>query len=175
MLSVGENISARTAQLSGGSLDGLGLEVGQPCRLGANKAMIGPVRLDLSHSMTWEQKLHYDGHAPHTGHAPCSAEVADYYGERIKALAPAALAPRHIDPETILKLGYAKSAAAAARRLIGLGMGLTPAGDDIVLGALVAARHLTADAALVSALEDAIAARAQTTSALSRQMLVDAL
>jgi hypothetical protein len=169
VLSVGENINPRAAELFGSSLDGLGLDVGQPCHFNAELAIIGPVRLDLSRSSVWTQKLHRDWRMP------CTNAMALYYRENIGRLAPGAVSPRHIDPERVRQLGYASSADAAARGLIGLGMGLTPAGDDIVLGALVAARHLVADDALASTLEDTICARAQTTSALSCQMLTDAL
>ncbi len=65
-------------------------------------------------------------------------------------------------------------AFAAAERLIGLGPGLTPAGDDALAGFLLAATHLcpTSQGPLLTALADHVRVRASAgTTALSATLL----
>ncbi len=63
-------------------------------------------------------------------------------------------------------------AVAAAQPLLGLGPGLTPAGDDMLVGMLAAVRHLAADGDVAGAWGSEIAARAgEGTTSLSATLL----
>ncbi|GAA4940604.1 hypothetical protein GCM10023224_22890 [Streptomonospora halophila] len=62
------------------------------------------------------------------------------------------------------------AAEEACRRLVGLGPGLTPSGDDLLCGYLLAARHLGAPAA-ADALAAAVRRAAPATTALSADLL----
>ncbi len=113
-------------------------------------------------------------------HRACAAELAARQGGcelRIEALG------RDSAPATVLAArlrGAARSLAAAARgpplplrqavaALVGLGPGLTPAGDDFLCGFLAAAR--AADPALLSALHEAAEASLGRTGTLSAFLL----
>jgi hypothetical protein len=65
--------------------------------------------------------------------------------------------------------------AAVAGELIGLGRGLTPAGDDMLLGFLAAVNHVSPDRAFVRALGEAVSASLGATTDLSAQALKNAL
>jgi hypothetical protein len=65
--------------------------------------------------------------------------------------------------------------AAVAGKLIGLGRGLTPAGDDMLLGFLAVVNHVSPDRAFVRALCDAVSASLGATTDLSAQALKNAL
>ena len=73
----------------------------------------------------------------------------------------------------------ARTVVAALRSLVGLGDGLTPAGDDFIVGYLAAlssrAYHERGLAALLRALAVPVAQLSRHTHAISRQMLLDAL
>jgi len=59
--------------------------------------------------------------------------------------------------------------------LLGLGPGLTPAGDDLICGALAAANHLLPSPLLASELAAAVRQQLARTTAISQQMLSDAI
>jgi uncharacterized protein DUF2877 len=75
--------------------------------------------------------------------------------------------------------GDTDAAVSALSALIGLGPGLTPAGDDFIVGYLAAlwsrSRCEPGIAALLSALAAPLARLSQRTNVISRQMLLDAL
>jgi len=58
---------------------------------------------------------------------------------------------------------------------IGLGPGLTPAGDDVLLGYLAADNHLGRDPAWTEAMHEAVRANLGRTTRLSAQLLKNAL
>ncbi|MDR1014533.1 MAG: DUF2877 domain-containing protein [Coriobacteriales bacterium] len=62
-----------------------------------------------------------------------------------------------------------------ATRLIGLGPGLTPAGDDVLLGYLAMDAHVGHDPAWTQAMHAAVAGGLARTTTLSRQLLQNAL
>ena len=64
---------------------------------------------------------------------------------------------------------------AEARNLIGLGQGLTPAGDDILVGFLAMANHAPGNRAFLSALHEAVAHSLCKTVDISAQALANAL
>ena len=59
--------------------------------------------------------------------------------------------------------------------LIGLGPGLTPSGDDMILGFLAAINHFTDDEAYLNRLHNVVAAALGATTELSAQILKNAL
>ncbi len=73
----------------------------------------------------------------------------------------------------------AGAVVSAISALVGLGTGLTPAGDDFIVGYLAAlwsrAHHESGMAALLSALAVPVGQLSLGTNAISRQMLLDAL
>ena len=75
--------------------------------------------------------------------------------------------------------GDAGAAVSAMRVLVGLGAGLTPAGDDFIVGYLAAlwsrSRREPGIAALLNALAVPVGQLSLCTNAISRQMLLDAL
>jgi len=62
-----------------------------------------------------------------------------------------------------------------ARNLVGLGQGLTPAGDDMLLGFLAIANHAPGNGEFVSKLHGAVSDSLHKTVDISAQMLVNAL
>ena len=60
---------------------------------------------------------------------------------------------------------------AAVSELVGLGVGLTPSGDDYLVGSLAALHHLGTTGPVVSVLGGAVAAQASRTTTLSRHFL----
>ena len=63
----------------------------------------------------------------------------------------------------------------AVRRLIGFGPGLTPSGDDLILGFTAAANHFTEDNGFLSRLHGAITSALGATTDLSAQFLRNAM
>jgi hypothetical protein len=91
------------------------------------------------------------------------------------------LATATADLQSALLAGDLRGARAAADRLVGLGPGLTPAGDDVLAGLLVTCRQLRAGpaaarvVALAEALGEHVVRRASTrTTALSATLLLHA-
>ncbi|MDR3316048.1 MAG: DUF2877 domain-containing protein [Coriobacteriales bacterium] len=145
------------------------LEAGQPCSLTREGAQLGQIYIDFSHAETWTPKLRLGWRSI------CSGAAIDTYLGLLQSLHRSAGQHKHIDAEWIRQLGHPDLADEATRKLIGLGPGLTPAGDDIVAGALAAANHLLPRDGLALALGAATAARATKTTDLSRQILEDAI
>ncbi len=79
------------------------------------------------------------------------------------------------EPELLRLLHTKEHAAAAATRLVGLGPGLTPAGDDLLLGYLAITAHMGSDAERLNALRAAILQNLSRTNNISAQMLHDAV
>ena len=77
------------------------------------------------------------------------------------------------EPELLHLLSTKEHAATAAERLVGLGPGLTPAGDDLLLGYLAILNHM-GDSVLHETLRKAILKRLSGTTDVSAQMLHDA-
>ncbi len=142
-----------------GDLSAVGIEA---CRLAT---ALGELQATL------RGKAPEDGYAPllfsrQDGHSPLVRAL----GSRLaQALPAAARAERARD---------AAALAQALSKLVGLGCGLTPSGDDFIVGYLAAlwsraAReaHLTA---LLRTLAEAVRELSRRTNAISRQLLVDA-
>jgi hypothetical protein len=145
------------------------LEAGQLCTLTSEGAQLGQIYIDFSHAETWTPKLRPGWRSA------CSDAAIDTYLGLLQSRCPAAGQHKHIDAEWIGQLGHPDLADSATQKLIGLGPGLTPAGDDIVTGALVAANHLLPRDDLALALRAAATARVAKTTDLSRQILEDAI
>jgi hypothetical protein len=117
-------------------------------------------------------------HAPDQGVAP-----ALYSCGRLHSTLERALAARLAQTLPLLaratERGDAGAAVSALSALVGLGAGLTPAGDDFIVGYLAAlwsrSRREPGIAALLRALALPIGRLSLHTNAISRQMLLDAL
>jgi hypothetical protein len=117
-------------------------------------------------------------HAPDQGAAP----ALFFSGRPVSAL-QCALAARMT--QTLPKLAHAtakrdvRAVVAALSALLGLGPGLTPAGDDFIVGYLAAlwsrSPREPGIAALLRALAAPVSRMSLLTNAISRQMLLDAL
>jgi hypothetical protein len=82
------------------------------------------------------------------------------------------------DRESMLMRGVARlpdDPESAVRGLIGLGPGLTPAGDDMILGFLAVINHFTDDNVYLQKLRSAINTSLHATTDLSAQFLKNAL
>lgn len=154
--------------------------------------------VDLSAASVWRGAVATVAQSPRRATAAGMRELrAVLYGREPRSGIAAALADPHgtknpLDRALALRLAHtlpllaqatqrrdARGVAAAAARLIGLGPGLTPAGDDFLAGFL-AALHSRAGAdagmaALLPRLAAAFAPLVRRTHIISRQMLDDAL
>lgn len=102
--------------------------------------------------------------APSTHVDPFAAAVAARLSDKVDAIARAEVA------------GDSEAVAEAVEGMLGLGPGLTPAGDDVLTGlALVAAQAGSRVAILPRVLADALAKRPDCTTLLSRVTLQEAL
>lgn len=88
---------------------------------------------------------------------------------------PGAGRHRHPQPALLMALGDESGAAEAVGRMVGLGPGLTPAGDDMLLGYIAVYNHLGGDRKLRNLLHSAILDNLPRTTRLSAQMLSDAV
>ncbi len=102
---------------------------------GAGRVVIGPVRFEPEAS--WTPPRVQDASSP-----PDLARIreATVLLDASARLLPPPLAPRLTDLRRALHADDAGEVRRAARALVGLGPGLTPSGDDILCGALLASR-----------------------------------
>jgi len=101
------------------------------------------------------------------------AALEEALREALRQLPPALVAPAAALERAVGDLD-ADAAGSAACRLVGLGPGLTPAGDDVLAGLLVTLHHLGGQdgRALVDALRDAVMpAAGERTTSLSAALL----
>jgi hypothetical protein len=166
---VGTNGSRRSLNITGYDFAQYPLEVGQSCCFKPDAVQIGPLYVDLSTARSWEPQL-----CQGIRSVP-SAQTAAHYLETLTSLSPQAGWHKHIARTFIAGLAHPESAKDSVVSLIGLGPGLTPAGDDIVTGALAAANHLVKDKALSEVIAAAVVNRASKTTAVSSQILLDAV
>jgi hypothetical protein len=145
------------------------LKAGQACRFVEGDLLIGSLRINLRRAKTWQPRL-----VPDWRRVPPRATV-NFYLQLLKRCAPEAGMHAHVDARLPDGLGAVDTAPDAVRALIGLGAGLTPAGDDMVTGALAVANHLLDDMNLATTLGTAVGERRCKTTDVSRQMLEDAL
>jgi hypothetical protein len=173
LYSTGESSSSGSSWRAAGvhDLDFLqgGFEAGQECCFGADGVWVGEVFVDTSKASVWKPRLE---RGCRTLPPPLTVH---YFLTLLAMMSPKAGIHPSVDRELVRALGYPEQAAENARRLIGLGPGLTPAGDDLVLGALATANHLVSSPALASALAKTVQARVAYTTDISAQMLRDAL
>ncbi len=143
----------------------------------------GQVRIDLAEAATWSPRLpaaarcvpgpRLDAtlavarrlaaaHAPDRGLGPLlrPPEPTDSRPVGVPFLAVAA--PRIADLGEALAADDRGAAGAAARGLIGLGIGLTPSGDDLIVGVLAGLRAIDHPAGPALAAEIAVAAPGRT-------------
>jgi hypothetical protein len=119
------------------------LAPGQPASADAHRVTVGPWQILLDNAPVWEPALPLAGHAfkPEfilTLTKPY-LDWPNFYDNTPVNRHMAALARQSADQlAQALAIGNKPAAIAAALQLAGLGHGLTPAGDDFLLGALAA-------------------------------------
>jgi len=117
-----------------------------------------PASVDIHKVATWQGPLPSDARAQPT--SQCLDSLAEAL--RILDIRPSVDVLGPLTPKTV-------------DRWIGLGPGLTPAGDDVVLGYLAADNHLGQDIEWTKAMHKAVFDVLGQTTTLSAQMLRDAL
>ncbi|QXJ25612.1 DUF2877 domain-containing protein [Actinomadura graeca] len=146
------------------------VEVTGPAWLGAGRLRAGPLAVTVTRWWTPRRPLPVSG--------------TDALGAGLGVL-EAAMVPSGLPQAALADLdglvggagqGDLDRAARAASRLVGLGPGLTPSGDDVLAGFLVAHRHLTPPAHPLAGFAGALAARLGAvadgrTTALSADLL----
>lgn len=121
-----------------------GLAVGTAVRVEPPEIMIAPdVRIDLSEAQIWNARL------PSLSAASLHRRGIERIKDVLAGAPPESLARPAARPARALegmdalyaglRSGDPATVAAAASRLAGLGPGLTPSGDDLLVGALIAA------------------------------------
>ncbi|MER7202148.1 MULTISPECIES: DUF2877 domain-containing protein [unclassified Streptomyces] len=103
--------------------------------VGAGRVIIGPVRLEPEAS--WTPPRVQDASSPPD---PARIGQATVLLDALAQPLPPPLAPRLTDLRHALHADRSSEVRRAARALVGLGPGLTPSGDDILCGALLASR-----------------------------------
>ena len=152
---------------------GLGLRIGDTLNTIPGQIQSRDVRvcIDLSHTTVWN------------GRIDCSFKQT-LSPESVSALK--AITQRHspfADAQNSCYDGPLSQAVAtlrsaptdAVRALAGLGRGLTPSGDDILLGFTTVLNHFHADDECLSSFHNEIASSLHATTALSAQLLKNAL
>ncbi|MFG2518099.1 DUF2877 domain-containing protein [Streptomyces sp. NPDC048527] len=132
-------------------------------RFGAGSVVIGPVRFEPEAS--WTPPRVQDASSP-----PGAARLARVTA-LLEALAqplPPPLAPRLTDLRHTLDADDASEVRRAAHALVGLGPGLTPSGDDVLCGSLLASR---AWGGPLAPLSEVVADAARRTPLLSAALL----
>ncbi|MFB6851872.1 DUF2877 domain-containing protein [Streptomyces sp. NPDC056341] len=102
---------------------------------GAGRVVIGPVRFEPEAS--WAPPRVQDASSPPT---PARIRQVAALLDALAQPLPPPLAPHLTDLRHALHADEASEVRRAARALVGLGPGLTPSGDDILCGALLASR-----------------------------------
>jgi hypothetical protein len=146
----------RTVRLDRGSLDGLGLKQGTQVTIQESRLFAGRAVIDLSQAARWQ---------PATIAGPIVPERLPALGAALAGLGltggayasadpfSAAVAARIADCLDLIADAVAHHDAvalrAAASGMIGLGTGLTPAGDDVLTGLAFAAAQLDGPLAMI--------------------------
>ncbi|MFF2503399.1 DUF2877 domain-containing protein [Streptomyces sp. NPDC058067] len=136
---------------------------GQPAGLGAGGIAIGPVRFEPGASWT-PPRVQDVPSRPDPARVRQTAALLDVRAHPL----PPPLVARLAGLRHALHTDDASEVRRAARALVGLGPGLTPSGDDILCGALLASR---AWGGPLGALSDAVADAARRTPLLSAALL----
>ncbi|WP_326777174.1 DUF2877 domain-containing protein [Streptomyces sp. NBC_01445] len=103
--------------------------------VGAGRVVIGPVRFEPEAS--WTPPRVQDASSPPD---PARIRQLTVLLDALSQPLPPPLAPRLTDLRHALHTDKSSEVLRAARTLVGLGPGLTPSGDDILCGALLASR-----------------------------------
>lgn len=141
---------------------------GQPCLLGKDEVQVGPLAITISHAPLWQGPL-----AKEARGAP-SAKTAGAFADLLHSLSPGAGVHTGREPALLARLDTVDAIPDAIHGLIGLGPGLTPAGDDMVLGYVAVYNHLGPSREAEQALHAALLRDAHRTSYVSAQALRDA-
>jgi uncharacterized protein DUF2877 len=114
-----------------------GLRPGTVAVVGEHRLVVGPsvVAVSSTWSPGWPEPVHPD-------HLPARVRHLAQLLARAAPPLPDYLEGPVSDFERALRGGDGRAAAGAAHRLLGLGPGMTPSGDDIVAGALVGVHAL---------------------------------
>lgn len=145
------------------------LEAGQPCTLAPDRVKAGPASILLCGAPLWRGPLDKNAR----GAAGQKTEAR--FKAILNRLRPGAGRYAWLKPAALAALGDEHRAAEAVRGLVGLGPGLTPAGDDMLLGYIAVYNHLGENRKLQAALHAAVIRNLPRTADLSAQMLGDAV
>lgn len=160
--------SARFLDVAAASFRGFGLLPGMPCLLTEETVVAGPLTVLLPDRLpVWRGPLRRGLRAE------LSAETALHFLALAERLAPAAGQHTGREPGLAALLGHPSRAREAVGGLVGLGPGLTPAGDDILLGFMAVYNHL-GDEAAAAKLRRAVSENLHRTTDISAQALLDA-
>lgn len=142
------------------------LEPGQLCMLQAQRVEFGPLLIFIDNAPLWSGVL--DGNA----RGAASWETERRFQAILTRLRPHAGGG---ESARLAGLSEKEQVLQAVQSLIGLGQGLTPSGDDMLLGYIAVYNHLGEDAALRETLHEAVLHNLDRTTDLSAQILRDAL
>ncbi|MDR1532064.1 MAG: DUF2877 domain-containing protein [Clostridiales bacterium] len=138
-------------------------KAGEPCVFTPEQASIGNAVIDLREVPLWRSPLPPDTRAALSLGTGTSGETARRFKAALDRRAGNGVYPNClITPET-------------ADRWVGFGPGLTPSGDDALVGFLSIYNHLGGDRLFAEALLSAVSQRLHATTALSARLLRSAL
>lgn len=145
------------------------LEQGQPCMFSPDRVEAGPLSVIIGGAPLWRGPL------DKKARGSASPQTEARFKAILDRLRPAA--GRHVghEPALLEALGDESTVAEAVRGLIGLGPGLTPAGDDMLLGYLAVYNHLGRNRELLDALRAEVLLNLPRTTELSTQILCAAV
>ena len=154
----------------------LGVKAGEICVLHAGRANLGRVFIDFSEAPIWKGPVDkfYRQKSIKNENIAAFKSVLDRlaHGESAWRTLNDDSAARFPGLKAIKKL---RENPALARNLIGLGSGLTPSGDDMLLGFLAVVNHTCDDRAFVKRLRVLLSASTRRTVDIAEKMLANAL
>ena len=178
------------------SLD-LGVTAGEKCSSQAGRLILGASSINFSEAPVWKGPINKEYR-----HKSIKSENVAAFKAVLDRLAPPESAWRYISNGYAGSVGYSGSAyntaakgssgpggsfagltsikdlhkdPALLRNLIGLGMGLTPAGDDMILGFLAVINHTCENTKYIDKLHNAVSSSIKKTVDISGKVLANAL
>ena len=149
------------------------LDTDSPIAVDGDRLSAGALVVDTATAVLWSPRPRWErAREPLTSHGDLVSALADLLASNPGLTGLTPLSPQSIEDLCAgVATGDASSCRSAARRLAGLGGGLTPAGDDFLVGAMHAAwlAHPPREAALLS--EVIASAAAPLTTSLSAAWL----
>ncbi len=142
---------------------------GQPVRLSLDAVVAGDISISLKDIPLYRSPLQ------NSLQGTVSEPVTVRFKQIMDRKAPGAGVHTGREPGILTLLHTKEHAADAVKRLVGLGPGLTPAGDDALLGYLAIYAHMGGNHKQLSVLRAAVVQNLPRTGEISAQMLRDAV